>query len=115
MIVTFDLSLIKIYKNAIIFSIVAFPKNILLTFFLAILSAVIYLMFLTIPTVTILFFIAVLFLFAFISFIINFVVYPVIEKKLIIPYYKDRNNKNSKFIYEDGHLYQNYDYKEDEK
>ena len=71
MIVTFDLKLIQIYKNALIFAFAGalIIVLVLLWIFLA---------------------------FAFISFLVNFTVYPLIEKLMIIPYYAKQEAENEK-------------------
>lgn len=88
MIVTFDLSLRKIYRNALIFSVAGLWRNLLLT---AIFVLMLYLFYQAIATVlgmTILIFFLVLFCFSFVSYTISFIVYPLIEKLLIKPYYE---------------------------
>lgn len=127
MIVTFDLSLKDIYKNALIFSFTAFPRNICLLIYLFVVSMICFFMIASIGTAFIMIIIAACILFSFSSYLINFVIYPIIEQEMIVPYYERVNKEaeknpeiknNQKFFYEDGHLYRNYDYedkKEDKK
>lgn len=86
MFVTFDLKFVQVYKNAFIFVLAGFGRNILLTAIFALLIVG----FLFIPvmplTIMLLFLLVVFFLFAFISFLINFTIYPVIDQYLIQPY-----------------------------
>jgi uncharacterized membrane protein YesL len=87
MIVTFDLSFIQIYKNAFIFSILGLWRNLLLTVLLGTISLVLYILILLMP-LTLIFSIlfAILLLFSFYMFMINFTVYPLIDKMMIQPY-----------------------------
>lgn len=119
MIVTFDLSLKDIYKNSIIFSFIAFPRNLCLILFCLIITVASFLMINTLSTAFIMLVIAVCILFSFTSYLINFVIYPIVEKQMIVPYYEKINKKaennpeilnQQKFIYQDGILYKNYNY-----
>jgi uncharacterized membrane protein YesL len=87
MIVTFDLSLKQIYKNAFIFAIVGLWRNILLTaIFGAILFLNYFLYYLNPPVVLLINGLLVLFFaFSFSFFLIHFAVYPLIEKLMIHP------------------------------
>jgi uncharacterized membrane protein YesL len=97
MIVTFDLKLKQIYKNAFIFSIIGLWRNLLLTAILALLIFILYILILVMPLTLILsIVIAALILFSFCMFLINFTVYPLIEKMMIQPYKdKEKNNEIS--------------------
>jgi len=88
MFITFDLKFGQIYKNALIFVFVGFGRNILLTVILA--ALVIGILLIPImPLTVMLFFLLVLFLlFSFISYLINFTIYPIIDQYLIQPYNK---------------------------
>lgn len=87
MFVTFDLKFGQAYKNAFIFALAGFWRNILLTVivgglgFLAI--SVVPIMGLTILIFLLLF---LLLIFSFTSYLINFTVYPMIDRYLIQPY-----------------------------
>jgi len=88
MIVTFDLKLKQLYKNALIFAIVGLWRNILLTVIFAVLVFLHYFLYLLASPLTLLInglFLA-LFTFSFVSFLINFAIYPLIEKMMIQPY-----------------------------
>lgn len=93
MIVTFRLNLRQIYKNALIFSILGLGRNLLVTALLAVLA---FLLFLS-SAVPLLLVLAALFtvflLFAYCSFLINFAVYPLINKTMIQPYQKQQREK----------------------
>lgn len=83
MFVTFDLKFTHAYKNALIFTAAGFGRNILVT---VILAAMLF-AFLNIPllNITLLVYVLllILFIFAFISYLISFAVYPVIDKYMI--------------------------------
>lgn len=81
MIVTFDLKLRHIYKNAFIFAISKIPLNILITIICLILGLGLYVLSLIIPVLGIL--ITLLILFSLFGFIIIFCVYPTIDKYMI--------------------------------
>lgn len=94
MIVTFDLKLTQIYKNALIFSILGLWRNLLLTALLAVLSFGTYLGFYISQIVPFLLVIAILFavtlLFSFSFFLINFAIYPLVYQTLIQLYQKQQ-------------------------
>lgn len=88
MVVTFDLKLFQIYKNALIFAIVGLWRNLLLTVLLAVLLFVLFLTQMTpISLVFGLLFVLIL-LFSLMMFLINFTVYPLIDRLMIQPYQK---------------------------
>ncbi len=98
MIITFDLKLKQIYKNAFIFSIVGLWRNLLLTVILAVIFFGLYILILLMPLTMILAVaFAIFILFSFCMFLINFMVYPLIDKMMIQPY-KERNNGTSNDI-----------------
>lgn len=89
MIVTFNLNFIQIYKNAFIFSILGLWRNLLLTLILAAISFVLWILILLMPLTLILSLLfALILLFSFYMFLINFTVYPLIDKMMIQPYQK---------------------------
>ena len=88
MIVTFDLKLKNVYKNAAIFAVVGLGRNLIATLFLAVLFFLALLMLQSVPSLFIGIILVFLILFALISYSINFIVYPNIEKFLIKPYYE---------------------------
>lgn len=85
--VTFDLKFWHAYRNACILALAGLGRNLLLT---AILGAAGYLAFSVIPvtpvSVTVFLLLLVLLLFSFFAFLINFTVYPLIDRFLIQPY-----------------------------
>lgn len=95
MIITFDLSLKQIYKNALIFSIVGLWRNLMLIAILAVFIIAAIIFFLMIPALAIfvLFVLAVFWMFGFFGFLINFAVYPMIVKFIITPYEKAQQEK----------------------
>lgn len=88
MLVTFDLKLRQVYKNALIFAILGLWKNLLLTVLLALVIFLLYLGQIMVLTIIISMLLVVLFLFAFCMLLINFTVYPLIDKMMIQPYQK---------------------------
>ena len=91
LIVTFDLKIGQIIKNSLIFAIIGLWRNLLITVLLGILVFLLY--FSQIMPLTII--IAVLFgiflMFAYCSFLVNFAVYPLIDKMMIQPYNKKQH------------------------
>lgn len=95
MIITFDLGLNQIYKNALIFAIVGLWRNLMLIAILAVFIVAAIIFFLMIPAlaVLVLFALAVFWMFGFFGFLINFAVYPMIVKFIITPYEKAQQEK----------------------
>lgn len=95
MFVTFDLKFTHAYKNALIFTVAGFGRNILVT---VILAAMLF-AFLNIPllNITLLVYVLllILFIFAFISYLISFAVYPVIDKYMIQAAKRAENGETS--------------------
>jgi len=79
MIVTFDLKLSQIYKNAAIFAIAKIPLNL----FISIVCIALAIGILLIPIPLVLFFLAVLILYSLFGFITVFSVYPTIDKYMM--------------------------------
>ena len=95
MLVTFDLKFKLVYKNAFIFSILGLWKNLLLTVILAAIVLIFYILSMLMPlTVIIAILLAILILFSFCMFLINFTVYPLIDKMMVQPY-KEKNDEIS--------------------
>lgn len=94
MFVTFDLKFTHAYKNAMIFTVAGFGRNILVT---VILGAMLF-AFLNIPllNITLLAYVIliVFFIFSFISYLISFAVYPVIDKYMIQAAKRAENGEN---------------------
>lgn len=86
MFVTFDLKFGQVYKNALIFVLAGFGRNLLITLVWAALVIAVLLIPIMPLTVMIFFWIAILLLFSFVSYLINFTIYPVIDQYLIQPY-----------------------------
>ena len=86
MFITFDLTFRQAYKNAFIFSIAGFLRNLLLT---VIIGGLGFLVLMVIPltalTVFIYLLLLIFLLFSFFSFLVNFTVYPLIDRYLIKP------------------------------
>lgn len=94
MFVTFDLKFTHAYKNALIFTVAGFGRNILLTvILLALLMLVLYLPLLNI-TLLVYALLFIFLLFSFISYLVNFTVYPVIDRYLIQPYKRMQEENN---------------------
>ena len=101
MIITFDLSLSKIYKNALIFAIVGLWRNLMLIAIIGvfILAAVIF--FLVLPPLAIMVLLVLLLVllifwaFGFFGFLVNFAVYPLLVKYIIKPYEKEQEDKKN--------------------
>lgn len=95
MIVTFDLSLKQIYKNAFIFAIVGLWRNILLTAIFGAILFLNYFLYYMNPAVVLLVngFLVLLIAFSLSSFLINFTVYPLIEKLMIHPALEPSNTE----------------------
>ena len=86
MIVTFDLRLWQIYRNALIFAIVGLGRNALLTALLAVLFFGLYLTQLTVLSLVFGLLFVLLLLFSLCMFLVNFAVYPLIDRVMIRPY-----------------------------
>lgn len=95
MIVTFDLSLRKIYRNALIFSVAGLWRNFLLTAIFVFMLFLFYQALASVLGLTILIFFLALFCFSFVSYTTSFIVYPLIEKLLIKPYYEQQEQAKS--------------------
>jgi uncharacterized membrane protein YesL len=94
MIVTFDLKLTQILKNSLIFAIIGLLPNFITTLLLALL-VVLYFVSIIMPlTIIIMVCFTIFLVFAYCSFLINFAVYPLVDKMMIQPYLKmQKENK----------------------
>lgn len=105
MFITFDLKFKQFYKNAFIFVVAGFWRNILLT---VIFGVLIYLAVAVIPIINLtvfIFFLLLLFvLFSFISYLINFVVYPVVDRYMVKPYEKQQAVERGEIAPDDSDL-----------
>jgi len=92
MMITFDLSLFKLIKNALIFSILGIKRNIMAFLGIAAIVILDYMLFVVfVPIGVILPFII---LFATGSFMGAYAAYPIIKKYMIDPYYPDEENSD---------------------
>lgn len=94
MIVTFDLKIGQILKNSLIFAIIGLWRNILITFLLAILAFLFYLSQIMPLTIILAVVFTIFLLFSYCSFLINFAVYPLIDKMMIQPFKKKGQDSN---------------------
>lgn len=97
MFVTFDLKFTHAYKNALIFTVAGFGRNILITLILG--GLLVLMLNLPLLNITLLVYVLLLvfFLFSFVSYLVNFTVYPIIDRYLIQPYQRMQEEK------EEGH------------
>ncbi len=87
MFITFDLKFGQVYKNALIFTIAGLGRNLLVTVILGVLVILIIGVIPIMPlTVLLLLLFFSLIFFSFAGFLINFAVYPIIDRYLIQPY-----------------------------
>lgn len=97
MLVTFDLSLKQVYRNALIFSIAGLGRNLLLT---AIFVTMVVVMFIAVSYMVLTLLIALvfvlLFMFSFISYTTNFIIQSLIEKYLLQPFYRQQEEEAKK-------------------
>ncbi len=85
--ITFDLKFGQAFKNALIFTLAGFGRNLLITLILGVLVFVIIGVIPIMPlTVTLLLLLFGLIFFSFSAFLINFTIYPVIDRYMIKPY-----------------------------
>ena len=89
MIVTFDLKLRQIYKNALLFTVIGLWRNIFLFVLLAAgvygVSYLLTILEINLWVLLIVILLAIFILFSFVAFLINFTVYPLIDRLLIHP------------------------------
>lgn len=122
MIVTFDLPLRKIYRNALILSIAGLWRNLLLTAIYGLFLFVCYQSLANLLTSLVLLLLMALFIFSFLSYTDCFVVYSLIDRLLIQPYYTkkkeieaeqnngeeqdspDKEKKESEYVYVNGRM-----------
>ncbi len=100
MIVTFDLKLRHIYKNAFIFALLGLLRNLMITAIIAaIIAAVLFcpMQFLFIPLILFL-----LIVFSFISYLTSFATYSILDNYLIKPYYKKETEAKGSIISEEN-------------
>ena len=86
MFVTFDLTFRQVYRNAAIFVLAGLFRNLLITVILAALGVLIFAVIPVMPVTVTLFIVMLLFwVFSFVAYLINFTIYPVIDRYLIQP------------------------------
>lgn len=94
LIVTFDLKISQILKNSFIFAILGLWRNILITLQLGILILLLYLSQIMPLTIILAVCYGIFLMFSYNSFLINFTVYPLINKMMIEPYKKQHEQEN---------------------
>ncbi len=111
MIVTFDLTLKQLYKNALIFAFYGFPKNLIITIGIAI--STLFIVDIqgmrvaigegTIPVYISYLGVILIFLiyFSLVGFITVFNAYPIIDKVMIAPYVNKKDDSNSDRVFSD--------------
>ncbi len=95
-VITFKLSVKQIWKNSILLSIAGFKQNVILSASLALIYAVVLLLFLAFGVLSagLLIVVYVFFFPAFRSFLIQFTVFPLIQKHIIDPYYQEHPDED---------------------
>ena len=86
MFITFDLKFKDVYKNAMIFILAGFWRNLVIVAVAAALAVIVLLVPLINLVVFLMMVIVLLVIFAFFSYLVNFMVYPVIDRYMIKPY-----------------------------
>ena len=105
MVITFKLTIKQIYKNAFILAFAGLFKNLLITVILLLFWVAMALMFLLQGIFLLLAFFIVIFIgFAFSSYVVSFITYPVVRKYIIDPYYREHPEEEKPFhlAVEDG-------------
>lgn len=85
MIVTFKMKYSQIFRNALIFALVGLWRNLLLLVLLSVNALLLYYLAWNTATLALLFILLLLITFSFISFLINFIIYPIIDLHMIQP------------------------------
>lgn len=93
MLVTFELTLKQAYKNAFIFALVGFGRNFLLTINFLFIAFLFYMSDIMGLTALIAIFFVIFLFFSYCSYLVNFAVYPILERYLIKPYYSKEEPK----------------------
>lgn len=94
MIVTFDLKFSQILKNSLIFAVIGLWRNLLVTALLGILAFFIFVAFhyaVPILVVVLVLCLFIFLLFSYCAFLINFTVYPLIDRMMVQPYLNQKN------------------------
>lgn len=91
MMITFDMKLRKMFKNALIFSALGIKRNLMAALGILFLIALhVLLMILLLPEVIITVILPIVYIFAAIGYITAYAVYPVIDRYMIAPYRKSK-------------------------
>lgn len=96
MIVTFDMKLRVIFRNAFIFSIVGLWRNLLVSVVLGAFLFAFWFLFQLGPLMLIAVFLLLIIFFSFAFFLINFATYPLLKKHMIDPYIKAQEENQEK-------------------
>lgn len=90
MLITFDMKVRKMFKNALIFSALGIKRNLMAALgILLLLGLHVVLMILLLPEVIITVILPIVYIFAAIGFIVSYAIYPVIDRYMIAPYRKN--------------------------
>lgn len=95
MLVTFDLKFSQVLKNSFIFAVLGVGRNFMLVGLLALLIFLFYLAPSTVLTLLIAVLFVIFLLFSYVSFLINFAVYPLIDKYMVKPHQNDKNGDSN--------------------
>ncbi len=96
MFITFDLKFSQMYRNALIFILAGFGRNLLITLILGIIVILIGVVPIMPLTITIFLLFMLFIAFSFASYLVNFSVYPVIDRYMIQPYQERERAKSEK-------------------
>lgn len=103
MMITFRLNLLQLYKNAFFFAFLGILPNLLLTAVIGILGYLLFVLTQVMPLVGWVLVIAIAF--SFFGLLINFVVWPVLKKYMIDPYYSQHPEEKAGEQQEDGAVF----------
>ncbi|MBR0303233.1 MAG: hypothetical protein IJQ80_05240, partial [Clostridia bacterium] len=87
MLITFDLSIFKMFKNAILFTVLGIKRNLVCFVAIALVIGINYALFVVFMPIGVI--LPFIFTIALCKFIMNYCSYPVIKKYMIDPYYKE--------------------------
>lgn len=95
MMITFDMKIRKMFKNALIFSALGIKRNLMAALGIVLLVAFhVVLMILLMPQVIITVILPILYIFAAIGFITAYAAYPIIDRYMIAPYRKNEETED---------------------
>ena len=102
MLITFDMKLRKMFKNALIFSALGIKRNLMGAIGILLLVGLhALLMFLFLPEVIITVIVPIVYIFAAVGFITTYAVYPVIDRYMIAPYRKTTHGSDPDACFDD--------------